>query len=488
MATFSELISENSNLKANEVEHLSDLVAEWRLLADLSFADLLLWLPIRRDEKSWPDGHLAIAQIRPTTAATVFTEDLVGTSINWGQHPLVDQALSDGEIIRDAKPELVGQILIKEETIPVILNGKVLAVISRHRNADLMRQPSKLELNYREIAHKIYKMVAEGNFPIRNSLYSSESAPRVGDGLIRLDVNGTIFFASPNARSALSRVGFQKELEGENLGTVFSNLNKGDNQPTDESWQTMLSGKSLRRAEYESQSSVLDILVIPLTEGSDRIGAIVLIHNITELRNRDRALLTKDATIKEIHHRVKNNLQTVSALLRLQSRRVTDPVASSALDEAVRRVASIALVHETLSNQSSEFVEFDLVLDQIIKNALELHPRPVGYKKVGEFGSFDSKTATALSLVITELIHNALEHGLSKSGDQLIVEVVKNNNKYLVSVCDNGPGLPQDFSIEKSANLGLQIANTLTRNELNGSINLIRVKNLTRADVSFIVN
>jgi two-component sensor histidine kinase len=488
MATLSELISENSNLKANEVEHLSELVAEWRLLADLSFADLLLWLPIRRDEKSWPEGHLAIAQIRPTTAATVFTEDLVGTSINWGQRPLVDQALSDGEIVRDAKPEQVGQIVIKEETIPVILNGKILAVISRHRNADLMRQPSKLELNYREIAHKIYKMVAEGNFPIRNSLYSSESSPRVGDGLIRLDVNGTIFFASPNARSALSRVGFQKELEGENLGVVFSNLNKGDTQPTDESWQTMLSGKSLRRTEYESQSAVLDILVIPLTEGSDRIGAIVLIHNITELRNRDRALLTKDATIKEIHHRVKNNLQTVSALLRLQSRRVTDPIASSALDEAVRRVASIALVHETLSNQSSEFVEFDLVLDQIIKNALDLNPRSIGYKKIGEFGSFDSKTATALSLVITELIHNALEHGLSETGDQLTVEISKNGNQYLVSVCDNGSGLPEEFNIEKSANLGLQIANTLTKNELNGSINLVRVENLTRGDISFKVN
>ena len=488
MATLAELISENSDLKSNEIEHLSELVAEWRLLADLSFADLLLWLPIRRDEKSWPDGHLAIAQIRPTTAATVFTEDLVGTSVNWGQRPLVDQALSEGEIVRDAKPELVGQIVIKEETIPVILNGKVLAVISRHRNADLMRQPSKLELNYREIAHKIYRMVSEGNFPIRNSLYSSESSPRVGDGLIRLDVNGTVFFASPNARSAMSRVGFQKELEGENLGVVFSNLRRGDNQPTDESWQTMLNGKSLRRTEYESQSAVLDILVIPLTEGSDRIGAIVLIHNITELRNRDRALLTKDATIKEIHHRVKNNLQTVSALLRLQSRRVTDPIASSALDEAVRRVASIALVHETLSNQSSEFVEFDLVLEQIIKNALELNPRSIGYKKIGEFGSFDSKTATALSLVITELIHNALEHGLSETGDQLTVSISKNGNQYLVSVCDNGPGLPEDFNIEKSANLGLQIANTLTKNELNGSINLVRDKNLTRGDISFKVN
>ena len=149
--------------------------------------------------------------------------------------------------------------------------------------------------------------------------------------------------------------------------------------------------------------------MIPLTEGMDRIGAIVLVHNITELRNRDRALITKDATIKEIHHRVKNNLQTVSALLRLQSRWVEDPTASAALEEAVRRVASIALVHETLSNQSAEFVEFDQVFDQIIKNSFELNPRKINFRKIGNFGTFDSKIATALSLVITELIHNSFD-------------------------------------------------------------------------------
>jgi len=311
MATFAELIADNSKLTSDEVEHLAELVAEWRLLADLSFADLVLWLPIRKDEKSWPEGYVSIAQIRPTTAATVFSNDLIGSQISWGSRPRIDQALSDGEIVRNAQPELVGEIMIKEETIPVILKGKTLAIISRHRNSDLMRLPSKLELNYREIAHKIFQMVAEGNFPIRNSAYSSESAPRVGDGLIRLDVNGTIFFASPNARSALSRVGFQSELEQQKLGDVFASLSKGDNQPTDESWQTVLSGKFLRRAEYESPDGVIDILVIPLTQGEDRIGAIVLLHNVTELRNRDRALITKDATIKEIHHRVKNNLQTV---------------------------------------------------------------------------------------------------------------------------------------------------------------------------------
>lgn len=488
MATFSELIASNSTLSDQEVEHLAALVAEWRLLADLSFADLVLWLPVRKDEKSWPQGYIAIAQIRPTTAATVFSDDLIGTKISWGQRPLIDQALSDNQIIKDTKPVRVGEIMIKEETIPVIYENKTLAIVARHRNADLMRMPSKLELNYREIAHIIFQMVSEGNFPIRNSIYSSESAPRVGDGLIRLDVNGTVFFASPNARSALSRVGYQGELEQKNLGEVFSNLKHGESQPIDESWKTLLSGKILKRAEYESNNGVIDLLVIPLTQGKDRIGAIVLIHNITELRNRDKALITKDATIKEIHHRVKNNLQTVSALLRLQSRRVEDPIASAALAEAVRRVASIALVHETLSNQLAETVEFDQVFDQIIKNAVELNPRSVEFKKLGNFGSFDSKIATALSLVITELIHNALEHGLSETGNLLQVEVKIDGNEYSVTVSDNGSGLPDNFDIEKSSNLGLQIANTLTKNELNGNIKLFRKNDFTFGQITFSLN
>jgi len=487
MATFAELISKNSQLRPQEIEHLSELVAEWRLLADLSFADLLLWLPIRKDDKSWPTGYVAIAQIRPTTTATVFNNDLIGSELVWGINDRIDQALSSGEILRDSKPEKVGELMIKEEMIPVHFEGKTIAVIARHRNSELMRSPSKLELNYREIAHKIFQMVAEGNFPIRNSIYNSESAPRVGDGLIRLDKNGTIYFASPNARSAISRVGFDKELEHENLRELFANLPKSKSEPTDDSWQRILSGKTLRRVEYENSKGVIDLLVIPITNSNDHIGAIVLLHNITELRNRDKALITKDATIKEIHHRVKNNLQTVSALLRLQSRRVEDPTASSALEEAVRRVASIALVHETLSNQSSEFVEFDSVLDQIVKNAISLSTHPIKYEKLGEFGSFDSKVATALSLVIAELIQNALEHGLTGTGDLLQVSITASGGDYTVCVSDNGVGLPVDFNLEESANLGLQIVNTLTKNELAGEISLSRENNLTTARLIFSV-
>ncbi len=475
---------ESTALTAEDQERLSELTAEWQLLSDLSFADLILWVPKRKDYQSWPTGHIAIAHIRPTTAATLFTHDLIGDEINWGDNPRIDQALSQGEILRDTEPEQIGELLIKEETIPVLFKGHVIAVISRHRDAVQMRSKSRLEINYREIAHKFYRMVAESTFPIAGNIYRSESAPRVGDGLLRLDANGVVMYASPNARSAISRAGWAGELENQHLGELFSQIDNGE-VPTDEPWSLIVSGKELRRDDFDNGRAILDLLVIPLLAGEDRIGAILLLHDVTELRRQDRALITKDATIREIHHRVKNNLQTVSALLRLQSRRVQDPEAAAALAEAVRRVASIAIVHETLSGSSAEVVLFDEVYDRIVHNAIELSSRPIQLSKSGDFGNFDSKIATPLALVITELIHNSLEHGLESAGDSLSVTVTRGDRSCLVVVSDNGVGLPEGFNLESSSNLGLQIVRTLTENELKGGIKLTRVGDATQAALSF---
>ena len=485
MLSIDEIIVSKTALTDEDRARLMELLAEWQLLSDLSFADLILWIPKRKDYQSWPDGHIAMAHIRPTTAATVFAHDVIGDVITWGSNPRIDGALSTGEIDRDSEAELVGEILIKEETVPVYFEGRIIAVISRHRNAELMRSPSRLELNYREIAHKIYQMVAEGTFPIQNSFYRSESAPRVGDGLVRLDASGLITYASPNARSAFNRAGWSDELEGHLLGDVIESVKPNLSVPTDESWRSIMSGKNLRREEFENESGIFDLLVMPLVAGEDHIGAIILLHNVTELRRRDRALVTKDVTIREIHHRVKNNLQTVSALLRLQSRRVEDATAKSALEEAVRRVASIAIVHETLSNSSTESVSFDEVYDRIVHNAIELSTHKISVKKVGSFGTFDSQVATPLALVITELIHNALEHGLADSGENLRVEIVRSTKNCEVKIIDDGIGLPTDFNWDQSSNLGLQIVKTLTENELKGSIQLIRVGSETQAVLKF---
>lgn len=435
----------------------------------------------------WPSGHIAIAHIRPTTAATVFTNDVIGDEIAWGIRTNIDEALSHGEIVRDSQLEPPGTMLVKEEAIPVTFNGQAIAVISRHRDVEQMRTAGKLEINYREIAHQMYQMVAEGNFPYKNAGALIEPAPRVGDGLIRLDVNGVISFASPNAKSAFSRMGWHGDLEGHNLGEAAQQVSITTENPHEEGIKTQLNGKTLRRVEIENKGTTIDFLVLPLIQGEDRIGAIVLLQNVTELRRLDRALVTKDATIREIHHRVKNNLQTVSALLRLQSRRIDDPSAAAALDEAVRRIASIALVHETLSNSDETTVAFDEVLTSLVTHSLELSPRmnQLNIERIGKIGSLETRLATPLSLVVTELIHNALEHGLATSGTHLRIELQRYSNEGLVTISDDGVGLPDGFNLATSANLGLQIVLTLTENELNGDLKLESSEKGTQAKLRF---
>ena len=480
-------LRDRSPLDPDQKRRIRELTADWQLLADLSFADLILWVPLRKDFKSWPTGYVSVAHIRPTTAATVFPQDVIGDEIAWGARPRIDQALSGAEIVRDAQPEKFGDLLIKEETIPVIFGDQVIAVIARHRNAELMRQPSRLELNYREVAHNVYRMVAEGTFPYTEHSELFNSAVRVGDGLIRLDIGGVITYASPNAKSAFNRMGWAGELEGNVLGEVARKVSQVKREAHDEAVEVSLTGKSLRRVEIENSGGTIDLLALPLLAGGDRIGAIVLLQNVTELRRRERELVTKDATIREIHHRVKNNLQTVSALLRLQSRRIEDPAASAALNEAVRRIASIALVHETLSSSTEASVAFDDVLDRLVAHALELSPRmgELTIARSGVLGSLDPRIATPLSLVVTELIHNALEHGLAESGANLTVEVSRFEDSAQIVIFDDGVGLPDGFTILESANLVLQIVRTLTENELKGTINLVRTSRGTEAQLNF---
>jgi two-component sensor histidine kinase len=487
MFPFENLLGSRTTITLDQADHLRELVANWQMLADLSFADLILWVPIRKDIKMWPSGHIAIAHIRPTTAATVFTNDVIGDEIAWGIRTNIDEALSHGEIIRDGQLEPPGMTLVKEEAIPVTFMGQSIAVISRHRDVEQMRTAGKLEINYREIAHQMYQMIAEGNFPYKNAGSLIEPAPRVGDGLIRLDVNGAISFASPNAKSAFSRMGWHGDLEGHNLGEAAQQVSITTENPHEEGIKTQLNGKTLRRVEIENKGTTIDFLVLPLIQGEDRIGAIVLLQNVTELRRLDRALVTKDATIREIHHRVKNNLQTVSALLRLQSRRIVDPSAAAALDEAVRRIASIALVHETLSNSNETTVAFDEVLSSLVTHSLELSPRmsQLQIERVGTIGSLESRLATPLSLVVTELIHNALEHGLATSGTHLRIELQRYSNEGLVTISDDGVGLPDGFNLATSANLGLQIVLTLTENELNGDLKLESSEKGTQAKLRF---
>src|SRR3954449_2369285 len=248
-------------------------------------------------------------------------------------------------------------------------------------------------------------MVADGTFPPPRHPGETTSAPRVGDGLIRLDAGGKVTYASPNAQSAYRRLGFNAHLVGEELSVLSSRLAADPLEGNDAAERILaaLRGEFPPRQEVEARGATVLMRALPLLPARVPLGPLVLGRDVTEVRRRDRALMTKDATIREIHHRVKNNLQTVAALLRLQARRMTEPAARAALEESVRRVASIAVVHETLAGSREDVVDVDDVLDRVLPMMNDL-TRPgarVAMRREGAVGVLAAAKATPLVMVVT---------------------------------------------------------------------------------------
>jgi two-component system, sensor histidine kinase PdtaS len=464
--SLNEVVRHYTDLGEADLDWLHLLVADWQIIADLSFADLVLWVPDR-------DGHgfWAAAQMRPTTGPTAFVDDLVGAFVPRERRPLLDAAYDQGRIAREGDPEWRDDVPVRVETIPVCREGRVLGVIARNTNLLGVRTPSRLELAYLQTATDLAKMISEGSFPMQSGRSELSDSPRVGDGFVRLDPTGVVTYASPNAQSAYRRMGLAGDLVGEHLGELTATLLPGTDQPIDESVTAAVSGRLPREADVENTEATLILRSIPLRQRDVHMGALVLIRDVTELRRRERELLTREATIREIHHRVKNNLQTVAALLRLQARRLPNAEGRSALEEAVRRVGSIAIVHDTLSQTFEESVDFDQVADRLRAMVVDV-ASPEGSvetRREGSFGVLTGEVATPLAMVLTELLQNAVEHGLRDRAGTVTLRARRGSGALCVDVDDSGVGLPDAFD-PADGTLGLSIVTTLVQAELGGEL------------------
>ncbi|HET9871003.1 MAG TPA: histidine kinase N-terminal domain-containing protein [Propionibacteriaceae bacterium] len=468
MPSMSEIIAEHTQLSDGDHLWLKLVVSEWQLLADLSFSDLVLWVPDRDDNLFW-----AAAQIRPTTGPTSLVDDVVGDLIAYAPEHLVSEAFLTGEQTRTSDNKLQAGIPVGIHAIPVKRSGRTIAVVEQHTSQFGLRAPSSLEQAYLATAAELADMLTSENFPILGENVDRALAPRVGDGFIRLDRSGMVSYASPNALSAYRRLGLIGDLIDEDLAALTADLLPTPSGPVDDSLDSVLSGRTARRAEVVAGDAHLLIRVLPLTRSRERLGAIVLCRDVSDLRSRERELVSKDATIREIHHRVKNNLQTVAALLRMQARRMSSVEAKVALHDAMSRVASIAIVHETLSQAFDEEVEFDKVADGLLRMVGDLAAAAgaVAARRVGSFGVVSADLATGLSMVVTELCQNAVEHGLADSSGELRVVPTRYDGRLKVEILDDGRGLPADFDWRRTQSLGLSIVSTLIA-ELNGTVNI----------------
>ncbi len=471
MSTLSDLLYAQGRSTAADVEWLHRLAGDGQLLADLAFADIVIWVPTS------DDSFIAVAHTRPSGAATLFYRDIVGDVVRPQWRTQVTEAFTHARIVDSASPDWFEETPTRVRAVPIVREPApdggapgIIGVLTRHTNLGEARTPSRQQITFNDCADDLFGMVASGEFPDLSAPTSPRrGAPRASDGLIRIDVDGVTTFASPNALSAFNRLGFDDELEGESLIEVATQILPASRQ-FDESLPIVMAGRAPWRADLEARGVTVSLRTIPLKDHGTRTGAIVLCRDVTEIRHQEQELITKDATIREIHHRVKNNLQTVASLLRIQARRTHSEEAREALTQAMRRVSAIAVVHDTLASGLAQDVDFDEVFNQVLKLVAEVAASPntrARTHKTGEFGTLPSEYATPLALALTELVTNAVEHGLAdKEGD---VEIVadRTDDRLAVSVRDTGVGLPEG---QVGRGLGTQIVRTLIQGELSGTI------------------
>ncbi|RLP11662.1 sensor histidine kinase [Propionibacterium australiense] len=467
MQTMERMLAEHTTIGEQDRTWLSSFVREWHVLADTSFSDLILWVPDVDDNIFW-----AAAQCRPVTGPTALEEDVVGSEIRYEPDSLVVEAYLSRVICETSNNKLQAGIPVDVWAIPIIRHDEVIGILERHTNRMGVRAPGAMEDAYLRIADMLSDMVWHGDFPI-DPPSDPTLSPHVGDGLILASAEGLMEYASPNAVSAYRRLGLVGDLIGDNLCILTQEGLGAQVQPVDPT-RTAFNGRQAGEYEAENAAGSMRLRILPLTRDGGCIAIVALCRDITDLRYRDRELQTKNAMIRETHHRVKNNLQTVSALLRLQARRATSQEARNDLNDAMSRVQSISIVHEILSRSIDEAAEFDEIADTILQMVGDMAASSgvVRVTREGSFGLVPAKVATSLSLIMTELCQNAIEHGL-ESGDGAVRVVPQrpDDGGLILDVIDQGVGLADDFRLFHTDSLGTSIVATLAA-DLHGDFTL----------------
>lgn len=468
----------DASLPEADANLLSSIREALPILSDLSRSDLLLYVP---------SGELAAVvtdQARPHSIYPVYEDDLVGFEVDARTAPWVLNAMSRTRLHRGVQSGTVRDARIVREALPVLgTDGRAIAVMTIEANLLAHERHRRRSAAFRRALQQLQEMV------LRGELANAKALSPFGehDGIVVIDLQRRIQYTSGIAANLYRRIGYMSSLVRQ---TVYD-LETADAELVDEALSL---GMCIER-EREEHGRIWIRKVIPLyaprrwwtslfvgsqevpsPPGSVVTGALWTVHDDTEARVREQELRAKLAMIQEVHHRVKNSLQSIASLLRLQARRAEREDVRQALVETVNRILSVAIVHEFLSYRSVSVINLrevaQRILDQMADTVMDPDKR-IQFRLDGPGIYLSSQQATACALVINELLLNALEHGYENQDIGVVTVDLSDDGEWVnIVVGDDGAGLPSGFSLDEHGGLGLRIVNTLVESDLRGRFEL----------------
>lgn len=466
MSEIRELLKKYSSLDENSILKIQEICSTLKVISNLVQADVFVDCPTRDKDKA-----IVVAESKPETSKSLYKENVAGKFALRENEPAVFRSLDLGVSTRDIKA-LTQEYVNVTQTVEPIINdiGKTIGVIIIERDItediDSYKKMKMLEVENMKLSNKLEHWKCNNE----NITY------HIDDSIIIFDIDGIVRFKNPAAADLYRKLGYKEDL----IGMEFNNIVLGNKK-----FSEMSKVENNYIEEVEIGDYVFEIKYF--RQMNNVLYLEMLIKDITDIKEKEKELIFKSVVIKEIHHRVKNNLQTIASLLRLQSRRVQDESFKSILQDSMNRVLAIASTHEILAQNGIDEVSIKSVLERMlrgIKSGYALEDKNINIHISGDEFNLSSDKVTDISLIVNELVQNSLKYAFKGKSDGNINIVIQQGKMYSdIIVIDDGVGFDVDNINVKS--LGLSIVKSLVKDKLKGEINILSSHEGTKITFDF---
>lgn len=449
------LCKTHTQLNDAEITYLETLGGFLPIIAEMVDADIFIDCITRN-----PDAAIVVAEAN--AKHSMYRDTVVGQLAYRKNEPAALRTLDIGIPTFELKAITQEDITVKQNVVAIRWDEKVIGVLIMERDVTRDYADKRNMQILAETAEQLAQALMIQNATRNNANHITNY---VADAILIADQTGHVIYSNPGAQKLYEALGYRESIVGMHF----------DNVVLDSSTLIEIKDKEyLEIDEVRIGSLTLNIKYSIMKQNNQEVGLVIHIRDITDVKNKEKELILKSVAIREIHHRVKNNLQTIASLLRIQSRRITDENAKKAFQESINRVLSIAVTHELLAQNGVDDVDIKDILTNIVKGAM-LFSKSMNFKLNveirGDSVNINSEKATSIALVVNELVQNCVEYAfIGRTEGNIIITIEKGEFVSTVIVADDGIGFQS--SKVKIGSLGLSIVEQLIKDKLKGDFEI----------------
>ncbi|WP_110953414.1 sensor histidine kinase [Anaerosinus massiliensis] len=463
------LCLKHTTLSIEDIIILENMAEQLQVIASLTNTDVFIDALSRNKVDS-----IVLAWAHSVCVPSLYRKSVVGEMAYATQEPAVAQAMSTGKNFYNIRGVSQEGIPIAQTVVPLpSRNGNVIGVLIMEKDiSEEIRQEEQV---------KFLTQTADRLSQTLMSLTTTGCGWEewVGNGIFVLNAQGKITYANKHATAIIAKL-YEGNMIESNLMMIlrFNSL------------ETLIEDLTQPKNFQFGDASYL-LQAHSLVTGGELSGCVVSVQDVTELRQKEKQLDMQSIIIEEINHRVKNTLQNVISLLRLQMRRSRWKSVKNEFTACIHRVLAIAKVYEVFTYQSRDLVNLYELADYILENIVRSSVLPEQNVKTvveGQDIFIHASQAVPVALVLNELIFNCLKHGIKDApSGEIHITIQQLGERINLKILDSGKAgetLLEKFG-EKESKLGLYIVRLLICEQLGGTFKLEPYGKFVIADLSF---